>query len=140
MIFFLWYVQLWFPNNSYNDVHQILCNWILCTVYVVHNIFDALINIMLWILYIVVFMNSIMCSWILQIAIVWYGILCNVQDFVHESVCFFMCSITRYGMIEDIEEIILTKSYKVWKVDQSKLFGTYLAELQPSLVNPNYII
>jgi len=41
------------------------------------------------------------------------GFLCNVQYFVHESVCFFLCSITRYGMIEDIEEIILIDSYKV---------------------------
>jgi hypothetical protein len=41
---------------------------------------------------------------------------------VHENVCFFLCSITRYDIIDDIEVIILTESYKVWKVDWSKFF------------------
>jgi len=42
---------------------------------------------------------------------------CLIWNFVHENVCFFLCSITRYNIIDDIEAIILTEFYKVWKVD-----------------------
>jgi hypothetical protein len=52
----------------------------------------------------------------------------------------FLCSIMRYDITDDIEAIILTESYKVWKMDYSKLFGTYIGKLQPNLVNPNYVI
>jgi hypothetical protein len=48
-------------NSNSIHVHQILCSWILCTMYIVHDIFCASMNIVLWILCIVAFVNLILC-------------------------------------------------------------------------------